>query len=410
MNKIFKTIAMGLLISVPLFAATRTAVMKQEEAQTERSVQVRASDPGSPVTNQLWLNSSSYLLKFYDGTIRTLNPASSGGLSNYVTNAGAETDTTGWASYADAAGTSPVDGSGGSPTTTLTRNTSSTLRGNGDFLITKDAADRQGEGVSYAFTIDNADKGKRLELSFDYTSSANFVAGSSADIRVFVYDVTNTTLITPDVSVFPAASGPFRTWFYSSSTSTSYRLIFHIATTNALAYTVNFDNVSLRALVTDPEPLAITIRDERTSGTDGGNPTTGAWTARVINTLINPNFVTWASLSANTLTLSQQGTYKICGDSVFYRPEKVSTKLRNTTDSTDVPYLLSTNGHVGAGNVATVPIPMCGVFSITSSKDFQVHYWVTVDGDGGGRGLGLNNSIGGGLSEIYLNFVVEKLK
>ena len=42
---------------------------------------------------------------------------------NYITNGTAEDDTTGWATYADAAGTKPVDGTGGSATITWTRNT-----------------------------------------------------------------------------------------------------------------------------------------------------------------------------------------------------------------------------------------------------------------------------------------------
>lgn len=53
---------------VPAVAATRTAIMKQEEAQTERSVQLRASDPGAPVSNQLWLNTSENIHKYYNGS------------------------------------------------------------------------------------------------------------------------------------------------------------------------------------------------------------------------------------------------------------------------------------------------------------------------------------------------------
>jgi hypothetical protein len=76
------------------------------------------------------------------------------GRINYIENPDAEVDTSGWTTYADAAGESPVDGTGGSPTTTFTRTTTDPLIGTGSFLLSKDAANRQGEGFSYDFTIE----------------------------------------------------------------------------------------------------------------------------------------------------------------------------------------------------------------------------------------------------------------
>lgn len=59
--------------------------------------------------------------------------------SNFISNPSPVKDTTGWATYADAAGTAPVDGTGGSPTVTWTRTTSSPLSETASFLFTKDA-------------------------------------------------------------------------------------------------------------------------------------------------------------------------------------------------------------------------------------------------------------------------------
>jgi hypothetical protein len=166
---------------------------------------------------------------------------------NYITNSDAEQNTTGWATYADAAGEAPVNGVSGAPTTTLTRTTSSALRGNGSFLITKDAADRQGEGASFDFTINNADKAKVLAISFDYEiASGTFASGDSSDLRVWIYDVTNSVLI--PVSPYTIQGGgasqhQFRGIFQSNSNSTSYRLILHVATTSASAWTFKFDTV-----------------------------------------------------------------------------------------------------------------------------------------------------------------------
>ncbi|MEZ0208746.1 MAG: hypothetical protein ACAH17_01035, partial [Candidatus Paceibacterota bacterium] len=177
----------------------------------------------------------------------------SDGLVNYIKNGHAEVNTTGWATYADAAASRPVDGTGGSPTVTWTRSTSSPLRGQASFLLTKDAANRQGEGASYAFTIDSADQAKVLNISFDWAvASGTYSGGSSStdsDLIVYIYDVTNSRLIEPaPIKLDGAVVGTnykYVSSFQSSSNSTSYRLIVHCATTSASAYTVKFDNVAV---------------------------------------------------------------------------------------------------------------------------------------------------------------------
>jgi hypothetical protein len=195
----------------------------------------------------VWYATDTDKLYKDDGTSLTEIGSGSSGSINYISNPDAESGVTGWAAYADAAGTSPVDGTGGSPTVTITRTTTTPLRGTGSFLLTKDAANRQGEGVGYAFTIDSADKAKVLNISFDYEiASGTFVSGDSSDIRVFIYDVTNSVLIA--VTPYTIQGGSSNQWkftgtFQTASNSTSYRLILHCATTSASAYAFEFDNV-----------------------------------------------------------------------------------------------------------------------------------------------------------------------
>lgn len=170
-------------------------------------------------------------------------------VKNYIGNDGANTNTAGWATYADAAGTSPVDGTGGSPTVTFTRSTSSPLSNDASFIITKDAANRQGQGASYDFTIDSADKAKLLTIEFDYESASPFAASSGttdSDIEIYLYDVTNASLIpVTDKYITGLGNFKFQGIFQSSASSTSYRLIFHVATTNASAWTLKLDNVKV---------------------------------------------------------------------------------------------------------------------------------------------------------------------
>lgn len=169
----------------------------------------------------------------------------SGGI-NYIGNPDFEGAVTGWVAYADAAGTAPVNGTGGSPVTTITRSTSSPLRGVASGLITKDAANRQGEGVSYDFTIDPVDQATQLQVSFDYLASSGFVSGDLSDITAWVYDITNGVVIqlTPfTIQTEQGFNGHFKGTFQTASNSTSYRLILHIGTTNASAWTFKFDNI-----------------------------------------------------------------------------------------------------------------------------------------------------------------------
>lgn len=171
---------------------------------------------------------------------------------NYIDNPDAEAGTTGWATYADAAATTPVDGTGGSPNITLAASSSNPLRGTQSFLLTKDAANRQGQGVSYDFTIDRADLAQVLRISFNYETSTNYadtISGNTitSDMQVFVYDVTNAQLIYVTDQNIRATNleGNYIGSFQASSNSQSYRLIFHIASTNANSYTLKFDNVAV---------------------------------------------------------------------------------------------------------------------------------------------------------------------
>lgn len=181
--------------------------------------------------------------------IKQYNPAASmfeelgggaGGI-NYLTNPDAETGTTGWVTYADVAQVQPVDGVGGTPAITLTATTVSPLRGLRSFLLSKGALNEQGEGTSVPFTIDPADRASILRVSFDYSSTTNYLDG---DVRVYVYDITNSRLIeVVDRDVRANAQGKYVGTFQSSPDSVSYRLILHVASTNALAWDLEFDNV-----------------------------------------------------------------------------------------------------------------------------------------------------------------------
>ena len=164
---------------------------------------------------------------------------------NYIKDGEFERNVNGVSAYADAAGTAPVDATGGSPSLTCTRTTSSPLRGDGSLLITKGASNRQGDGCAIAFTTDASDNAQVLQISFDYSIASGTFADN--DLAVYLYDVTGSTVIQPaPYSLTNAASGLPQRWigvFQVPNGSTSFRLAIHASSTSASAYTVKVDNV-----------------------------------------------------------------------------------------------------------------------------------------------------------------------
>lgn len=109
---------------------------------------------------------------------------------NYITNSDCASSVfLPWAVYDDEADTTddtiPDDGTGGSPGVTIAANTTTPLSDDADFLFTKPTADSQGEGVSTVFTIDRADNAKKMIISFDYKTSANYV---DDDVKIYIFD------------------------------------------------------------------------------------------------------------------------------------------------------------------------------------------------------------------------------
>ena len=175
---------------------------------------------------------------------------------NYIANPGAEDDLAGWDTYADTPGDEPVTGTAGSPTSTFTRNTTTPLRGTADFKWSKDASNRLGEGFSYDISLDNTDKASVLRISFDYSTTANYVDG---DMRVFIKDTLSGDLlaVTPLEISGNSLNGAYVGEFQTSATSGGVRLIVHTATTNANAYDVHFDNFIVSPRVISSAPVVL---------------------------------------------------------------------------------------------------------------------------------------------------------
>lgn len=192
---------------------------------------------------------------------------------NYIRNSGAKDNTLGYSAYADAAGSQPVDATGGSPTVTITRSTSSPLSGDASLLFTKDAANRQGEGFSYDFEIDKADEGKVFTVSLDYAvASGTYSGGSSSadsDLTVYIISKEFGTVIQPSFYKLQGAvvGSPYHaTCTFQPPVSAGggsarqFRLAFHVATTSVSAYTVKFDNISVSPVAMGTVPVVTDVQ------------------------------------------------------------------------------------------------------------------------------------------------------
>lgn len=142
---------------------------------------------------------------------------------------------------------SPTNGTGGVPSgVTFTRNTTTPLVGTASFDLGKSGVNAQGQGVSTDFVINSVDKGKPLQIDFAYEGSTGMVLGSNSDVQVFIYDINNANLI--PVTPLETIAGPINTiqtfsGIFTATTSSNYRLILHIATTNATAWDLLLDSV-----------------------------------------------------------------------------------------------------------------------------------------------------------------------
>lgn len=206
----------------------------------------QGSTPSNPSAGnyKVYVKDSTQKLTVLDstGAETTVGTGSGGGSTpNYI----ASPDGTAigdWVTYDDGASSSPVDGTGGSPGATFAVSTSSTMRSTSNFLFTHDAADRQGEGFSYLMAIDPSDRGKVLRLSFDYLVASGTYADDG--MAVWFYDVTNAALIQPAPYLIKNSSliERFNCEVQVPSSCASLRVIFHVTTTTATAYTIRFDD------------------------------------------------------------------------------------------------------------------------------------------------------------------------
>ena len=145
------------------------------------------------------------------------------------------------------------------------------------------------------------------------------------------------------------------------------------------------------------------FRDEKTQGTDGGSFTSGAWRTRTLNTS-QYNGISGCSLASNQVTLPA-GTYYVegqapTGDVV----DTHQTRWQNITDGTTAIIGTSAVSSSVASAKPTTSSFVEGVFTIGSSKVFELQHQCGATQNTDGFGLAANFT-----TEVYSTVTIQKL-
>lgn len=141
------------------------------------------------------------------------------------------------------------------------------------------------------------------------------------------------------------------------------------------------------------------FKDIKSSGTDGGTFTSGAWRTRDLNTTENSQY--WASLSSNQITLNA-GTYMIEASAPAYNTNVHQTRFYNITDSTED--IIGTSEYSDVIRPSTTRSFLNGIITITSSKTFELQHRCNTTQTTTGFGTAASFS-----SELYSTVKIQKM-
>lgn len=242
-----------------------------------------ASLPTSGSTGEIRMDSSTSKPKFWNGAAWA--QMGGGGLGvNYFSDEDADT-VSNVVEFDDASAI--VDGTGGSPNVTSSSETSSPIYGTASYKLSKDAADRQWEGWSVdSETLPEIAQSGPTVVKFRYKTSANYVAG---DVGVYTYgddsglSACNSNQNGTISNNLPYSAVPVEYVCEVSlnSSNTTVRVILGVLTTNASAYDVTIDLVSMGPDRTVNAPIVERIDDCTFTGSWVSNTTYSAECLRI---------------------------------------------------------------------------------------------------------------------------------
>lgn len=214
----------------------------------------QASSPSTPSSGDRKLYSKTDGKLYHKGSDGVERKVGSGSGASVNYHEDYDCDDISKVSVYDDGGAVPTDGAGGTTSVTATLETSAPLAGTGSYKLSKGASNLQGEGWAVnSSALDDLEAGgpNAIWINFSYKTSANYASG---DVTVYAYRVGSSTLEAVNTfqgssftNSLPAApnGSTYAGWITASSSDTSIRLILHVASTNATAYDIHVDRLSI---------------------------------------------------------------------------------------------------------------------------------------------------------------------
>lgn len=262
----------------------------------------------------------------------------------------------------------PVTGTGGSPTNVSSSlSTSAPLAGAKEFTLFKAAANAQGEGWAIALdAISPAYRSRVLQIEFDYmVDSGTFIAGSNStdgDVIVYLYDITNSTLIEPTsfklLASSTSVSDKFQANFQTSATGSQYRMIFHVASVNTAAFQLKVDNISVSPIAGWSSSVQMSEQGGfRTVRVDGAGNGGTSVTADVTPITFNEVTDTTSSWNGSVFTAPEEGLYDVDG-AVLYTVDSTSLQVRAYVNNSYYRAAANLGGVSGSNLKFNISIPL----------------------------------------------------
>jgi hypothetical protein len=143
------------------------------------------------------------------------------------------------------------------------------------------------------------------------------------------------------------------------------------------------------------------VQDQKTSGTDGGTFSNGAWRTRTLNTVVTNNIPS-ASLGSNQITLPA-GTYYIFATAPAYQTGSHKTKLRDITNTADILIGSSERNGTGAGT-GTLSITS-GIFTLSGTTVLEFQHQCVANSSTNGLGVASGFSV----VEVYADVAIWRV-
>ena len=157
----------------------------------------------------------------------------------------------------------------------------------------------------------------------------------------------------------------------------------------------------LNGVVDNFADIAI-FNETQASGTSGGTFTSGSYVKRTLNTTVVNN-ITSCTLTSSVISLPA-GTYQVFATAPAFQVTSHQTRLRNTTDSTDIQFG-STEYSSSAGVYTQSNSILQTVFTIAATKNFELQHRCL--NTRASYGLGAEAAFGN--SEIYSSITITKI-